>query len=36
LKKRGHNPVKAVHEALVIYLKTGQLPALPANATSFG
>ena len=29
LKKRGHNPVKAVLDALTTYLQTGQLPPLP-------
>ena len=33
LKKRGHNPVKTVHEALTAYLQTGQMPALAAKAT---
>jgi transposase len=33
LKKRGHNPVKVVVQALVEYLKTGQLPPLPGNVT---
>ena len=28
LKKRGHNPVHTVREALTAYLKTGQLPPL--------
>jgi len=36
LKKRGHNPVKMVHQALVAYLNTGQLPPLPGVATSIG
>jgi transposase len=36
LKKRGHNPVQTLYNALAIYLKTGQLPALPAKATSDG
>lgn len=36
LKKRGHNPVRAVLDALARYLQTGQLPALPAKATSNG
>ena len=34
LKKRGHNPVTTVHEALTTYLQTGQLPALPPKATA--
>ena len=29
LKKRGHNPVKTVQDALASYLKTSQLPSLP-------
>ncbi len=33
LKKRGHNPVNAVREALTAYLQTGQLPPLPAKIT---
>jgi transposase len=36
LKKRGHNPVKTVHEALTTYLKTGQLPPLPHKITPNG
>lgn len=36
LKKRGHNPVSAMHNALTTYLKTGQLPPLPPNATAIG
>lgn len=36
LKKRGHNPVKIVHEALVTYLQTGQLPLLPPKVTANG
>lgn len=34
LKKRGLNPVKAVLEALATYLKTNQLPPLPAKVAS--
>ena len=34
LKKRGHNPVKTVLEAITTYLQTGQLPSLPAKSTS--
>jgi transposase len=30
LKQRGHDPIKTVVESLAIYLKTGQLPPLPA------
>lgn len=36
LKKRGHNPVKTVLEALTAYLKTGQLPTLPDKLASGG
>lgn len=36
LKKRGHNPVKIIYDALTTYLKTGQLPPLPANAAADG
>jgi transposase len=34
LKKRGHNPVATLREALTDYLKTGQLPPLPGNITA--
>ena len=36
LKKRGHNPVKTVHEALTAYLQTGQMPSLPKKTTPNG
>lgn len=36
LKKRGHNPVNAVREALTTYLETGQLPPLPQKSTPIG
>jgi transposase len=36
LKKRGHNPVKTVHDALTTYLQTGQLPPLPSKTTPNG
>jgi transposase len=36
LKQRGHNPVAIVHDALRTYLKTGQLPPLPAPVTANG
>lgn len=36
LKKRGHNPVKTVQEALTAYLQTGQMPSLPAITTPSG
>jgi transposase len=31
LKKRGHNPVNAVQQALVTWLETGKMPPLPQN-----
>ena len=30
LKQRGHDPIRTIIEAIEIYLKTGQLPPLPA------
>jgi transposase len=36
LKKRGHNPVATLQDALTVYLKTGQLPPLPANIAANG
>ncbi|MGB2956022.1 MAG: IS66 family transposase [Anaerolineales bacterium] len=36
LKKRGHNPVNTIYDALSTYLKTGQLPPLPPNAEADG
>src|SRR5262249_40563163 len=33
LKQRGHNPVSAVLDAVRAYLRTGQLPPLPAKVT---
>lgn len=36
LKQRGHNPVSAVQEAVRSYLRTGQLPPLPAKAAEIG
>jgi transposase len=30
LKKRGHNPIHTIETALTTYMKTGQLPQLPA------
>src|SRR5512135_2323669 len=36
LKQRGHNPVSAVLDAVRVYLKTGQLPQLPARITENG
>jgi hypothetical protein len=36
LKKRGYNPVLVIHQALTEYLKTGQLPPLPAAPAANG
>ena len=36
LKQRGHNPVTTICNAITTYLKTGQLPPLPANIASDG
>ena len=36
LKKRGHNPVAVVQEALTVYLETGKLPPLPMPITPYG
>jgi hypothetical protein len=36
LKKRGHNPVATLQDALTVYLNTGQLPPLPPNTTANG
>lgn len=36
LKKRGHNPVETLRQALTAYLKTGQLPPLPKSITANG
>jgi transposase len=36
LKKRGHNPVQVIHQALTIYLSTGHLPPLPPKVTADG
>ena len=36
LKKRGHNPVNVVLNALETYLQTGQMPALPSTIASHG
>lgn len=36
LKKRGHNPVATLQDALTTYLKTGQLPPLPPNVAANG
>lgn len=36
LKKRGHNPVQTVYNALTAYSETGQLPPLPPTATADG
>lgn len=36
LKKRGHHPVNTIYDTLTTYLKTGQLPPLPAPDTAGG
>ena len=36
LKKRGHNPVAVIRDALTAYLETGQLPTLPDNGAANG
>jgi transposase len=36
LKKRGHHPIQTIYDALTTYLKTGQLPPLPAPAAANG
>jgi transposase len=36
LKPRGHNPVSAVLDGVQTYLRTGQLPPLPAKITEVG
>jgi len=36
LKKRGHNPVATLQDALTVYLQTGQLPPLPPNLAANG
>ncbi len=36
LKKRGHNPVKTLRDALTVYLQSGQLPPLPADIAANG
>ena len=36
LKQRGHNPVSAVLAAVRAYLRTGQLPTLPAKIAEIG
>jgi hypothetical protein len=36
LKKRGHNPINTIYNALTTYLKTGQLPPMPATVTADG
>ena len=36
LKKRGHNPVTTIYDALTVYLKTNQLPPLPTNTAADG
>ena len=36
LKQRGHDPITTIYNALATYLKTGQLPPLPAKIPSDG
>jgi len=36
LKQRGHDPITTIYHALATYIKTGQLPPLPANISSDG
>jgi len=36
LKQRGHNPVSAVLDGMRAYLRTGQLPPLPAKVAAVG
>jgi hypothetical protein len=36
LKKRGHNPTLAIHDALTTYIKTGNLPPLPQPVPADG
>jgi hypothetical protein len=36
LKKRGHNPVAVIREALTMYLETGKLPPLPEKVAANG
>ena len=36
LKQRGHDPITTICDAIATYLKTGQLPPLPANIISDG
>ena len=36
LKKRGHHPINTIYNALTTYLKTGQLPPMPAAITADG
>ena len=36
LKKRAHNPINLIYDALAIYLKTGKLPPLPGTAPAGG
>ena len=36
LKQRGHNPVSVVPDAVRTYLRTGQLPPLPAKVAELG
>jgi hypothetical protein len=36
LKMRGHNPVQVLVDALKSYVRSGQLPPLPAKITAVG
>jgi len=36
LKKRGHNPVAVIRDALTVYLETGKLPPLPEKVAANG
>jgi transposase len=36
LKQRGHDPIAAVAQALLEYVKTGKLPPLPSKITAYG
>ncbi len=36
LKKRGHNPINTIYNALTTYLKTGRLPPMPETVTANG
>jgi len=36
LKKRGHNPIAVIRDALTVHIETGQLPPLPDNIAASG